>query len=147
MASVIDVAKASITAFNEKDWNKMKAMMAPDAVYDEKATNRRLQGPAEIIEAAQGWANAFPDVRATFVREFAVGDTAVFELVWKGTHTGPLQTPSGLIPASNRVVEVPACELIQVKGDKVKYDSHYFDLLTLLMQIGVTSAPGQSRAA
>src|SRR5436305_8696973 len=52
--------------------------------YDEKGTDRRVQGVGKIIETWQGWAKAIPDSKATFVREFASGDTAVFELVWKG---------------------------------------------------------------
>ena len=70
------------------------------------------------------------------MREFASGDTAVLELVWKGVHTGPLQTPTGAIPASNKRIEVPACQVVQVEGGKIKSVSHYFDMLTLLTQIG-----------
>jgi steroid delta-isomerase-like uncharacterized protein len=147
MANVIEIAKASITAFNEKDWNKIETLLAPDAIYDEKATNRRLQGAENIIEALKGWASAFPDAKASFVRELVAGDTAIFQLVWTGSHTGPLQTPSGPIPASNRAVELPACSVIQVEGEKVKNDTHYFDLLTLLTQIGAAGADAPSRAA
>jgi steroid delta-isomerase-like uncharacterized protein len=136
MANSIEIAKASITAYNDKDWSKARDMLAADAVYDEKGTHRRIQGASEIIEAWQGWARAFPDSKATFVREFASGDTAVLELVWKGVHTGPLQTPTGTIPPSNKSIEMPACEVVEVEGGKVKSGSHYFDMLTLLTQIG-----------
>jgi steroid delta-isomerase-like uncharacterized protein len=140
MANVIEIVKASITAYNDKDWSKAKETLAADAVYDEKGTHRRIQGAGEIIEAWQGWAKAFPDSKATIVREFASGDTAVLELVWKGVHTGPLETPTGIIPASNKPVEIPACQVVQVEGGKIKSGSHYFDLLTMLTQIGATSA-------
>ncbi len=140
MANVIEIAKAAVTAYNEKDWNKTRDMLAADAVYDEKATNRRLEGADQIIEAFQGWANAFPDSKATFIREFASGDTAVLELVWKGVHTGPLQTPTGAIPASNKPIELPACEVFRVEGEKIKSASHYFDMLTMLTQIGATQS-------
>jgi steroid delta-isomerase-like uncharacterized protein len=140
MANVIEIAKASITAYNDKDWSKAKDMLAADAVYDEKGTHRRIQGAGEIINAWQGWAKAFPDSKATIVGEFASGDTAVLELVWKGIQSGPLQTPTGTIPASNKPVEMPACEVVQVEGGKVKSASHYFDMLTMLTQIGATSA-------
>src|ERR1700738_5064778 len=113
MANVIEIAKAQITASNDKKWSKAKDLLAADAVYDEKGTHRRIQGAGEIIEAWQGWAKAFPDSKAPFVREFAVGATAVLELVWKGVHTGPLQTPTGIIPASNKPV-------VQVDGGKIK---------------------------
>ena len=134
MASVIEIAKASITAYNDKDWSKAKDMLAADAVYDEKGTNRRIQGAGAIVEAWQGWGKAIPDSKATFVREFASGDTAVFEIVWKGVHTGPLQTPTGTMP-----VPRSACQVVQVEGGKVKSVSHYFDMLTLLTQIGATT--------
>jgi steroid delta-isomerase-like uncharacterized protein len=148
MANVIEIAKAAVTAYNEKDWNKTRDLLAADAVYDEKASNRRLEGAGQIIEAFQGWANAFPDSKATFIREFASGDTAVLELVWKGVHTGPLQTPTGVIPASNKPIEMPACEVFRVEGEKIKSSSHYFDMLTLLKQIGAmgVAAPAKSAA-
>ena len=148
MVNVIEIAKAAVTAYNEKDWNRTRDMLATDAVYDEKATNRRLEGADQIIEAFQGWANAFPDSKATFIREFASGDTAVLELVWKGVHTGPLQTPTGAIPASNEPIELPACEVFRVEGEKIKSSSHYFDMLTLLKQIGAMegAAPAKSAA-
>jgi steroid delta-isomerase-like uncharacterized protein len=140
MANVIEIAKAAVIAYNEKDWSKGKDILAANAVYDEKGTHRRIQGAGEIIEAWQGWANAFPDSKATFVREFASGDTVVLELVWKGIHTGPLQTPTGTIPSSNKPIEMPACQVVQVEGGKVKSASHYFDMLTMLTQIGATAA-------
>ncbi len=148
MANALEIAKSSITAFNDKDWNRMKALYASDAVYDEKATNRRIQGPQQIIDGLQMWATAFPDANGTIVRELVIGDVAVLELLWTGTQTGPLQTPTGTIPASNRAVELPACSVIQVEGERIKSDVHYFDLLTLLVQIGAAGATsGQSRAA
>jgi steroid delta-isomerase-like uncharacterized protein len=140
MANVIEIAKAAVTAYNEKDWNKCRDVLATDAVYDEKGTHRRIQGAGDIIEAWQGWAKAFPDSKATLVREFASGDNAVLELVWKGVHTGPLQTPTGTIPPSNKPIEMPACQVVQVEGDKIKSASHYFDMLTMLTQIGATGA-------
>ena len=136
MATVTEIAKSATIAYNDKDWGKVKDVFAADAVYDEKGTRRRIQGAGQIIDAWKGWATAIPDSKATFVREFASGDTAVIEVVWKGVHKGPLQAPSGTIPASNKPIEVPACLVVQVEGGKVKSFTHYFDMLTLLTQIG-----------
>jgi hypothetical protein len=35
---------------------------------------------------------------------------------------------------------MPACQIVQVQGCKVKSASHYFDMLTMLTQIGATGA-------
>ena len=136
MATVIETAKAATIAYNEKNWEKAKAVFVEKGIYDEKATGRRIQGIDQIVEAWQGWATAIPDSKATFVAEYGCGDTAVLEVVWKGVHTGPLQTPTGTIPASNKRIEVPACQVVKVEGGKVQTYSHYFDMVTLLTQIG-----------
>jgi len=136
MPTVIETAKAATIAYNEKNWDRVKAVLAPDAVYDEKATHRRIQGIGEILDAWKGWATAIPDSKATFLGEHASGDTAVLEVVWRGVHGGPLHTPSGLIPASHKSIDIPACQVITIAGGKVKSFAHYFDMLTLLTQIG-----------
>ena len=136
MATVIETAKAATIAYNEKNWEKAKAVFVEKGIYDEKATGRRIQGIDQIVEAWQGWATAIPDSKATFVAEYGCGDTAVLEVVWKGVHTGPLQTPTGTILASNKRIEVPACQVVKVEGGKVQTYSHYFDMVTLLTQIG-----------
>ena len=136
MSSVFETAKAATTAYNEKNWSALKSAFAENGVYDEKATSRRVQGVEKIIEVWQGWAKALPDSKATFVGEYASGDTAIIEVVWKGTHTGPLQTATGTIPPSNKRIDLPACQVIKVEGGKVKSFTHYFDMATLLRQIG-----------
>ncbi len=136
MQNVIETAKAATVAYNDKNWDKVKAAFAENSVYDEKGTGRRIQGVKQIIETWQGWGKAIPDSKATFVAEHASGDTAVLEVVWKGVHTGPLQTPTGIIPASNKRIEVPACQVLKIEGGKVKSFTHYFDMATLLTQIG-----------
>ncbi|MBI1893726.1 MAG: nuclear transport factor 2 family protein [Candidatus Rokubacteria bacterium] len=105
MANVIETAKGATIAYNDKNWDKVKAVFAENGIYDEKATSRRIQGVGKIIETWQGWAKAIPDSKATFVGEYASGDTAIIEVVWKGGHTGVLQTPTGTIPPSSAVAD------------------------------------------
>jgi steroid delta-isomerase-like uncharacterized protein len=136
MSSVVETAKSATIAYNDKNWDKVKGVFSANGVYDEKATRRHVQGVGKILETWQGWARAIPDSKATFVSEHASGDTAIIEVVWKGTHTGPLQTATGTIPPSNKRIEVPACQVIKVEGGKVKSFTHYFDMVTLLTQIG-----------
>ena len=136
MSSVFETAKSVTAAYNDKNWSAVKAAFAENGIYDEKATSRRVQGVGKIIEVWQGWAKAIPDSKATFVGEYASGDTAIIEVVWKGTHAGPLQTATGTIPPSNKRINLPACQVIKLEGGKVKSFTHYFDMATLLRQIG-----------
>jgi steroid delta-isomerase-like uncharacterized protein len=137
-AQLIEVAKAPILGYNEKHWTAVRAAVTPDSVYDEVATARWAQGVDEIIALWQGWGAAMPDSRAAFDNALPSGNTVVFELSWTGTHRGPLQTPAGSIPATGKTIDIRACWVVEVAGDKVKAQRHYFDLATLLRQLGVT---------
>jgi hypothetical protein len=42
---------------------------------------------------------------------------------------------------------MPACQVVQVEGGKIKSASHYFDMLTMLTQIGAMKSPSAAAAA
>jgi ketosteroid isomerase-like protein len=60
----------------------------------------------------------------------------VLEVVWKGIHSGPLDMPTGTISASNGALDMPSCQVFEIKDGKVATFTQYFDLLTMLRQIG-----------
>lgn len=134
--STIDAAKATILAYGEKDWDAIRTTIAPDIVYDEVATGRRVEGGEAVVATWQGWATAFPDSQATFNDVCASGNTVVMEVTWRGTHTGPLELPSGPL-ATNRTIEIRACHVSEMAEGKTQRVRHYFDMSTLLRQLGV----------
>jgi steroid delta-isomerase-like uncharacterized protein len=134
--AMIDAAKASLLAYNEKNWNDVRASLTPDALYDEVCTQRKIQGVDEVIECWQGWARALPDSQATIHGAFASGSTVCIEMTWRGTHSGPLEMPTGPIAASNRPIDVRSCQIFEMSGTKARTIRHYFDMATLLQQIG-----------
>jgi steroid delta-isomerase-like uncharacterized protein len=133
---LIATAKAPVIAYNQKDWNTARASLSPDFVYDEVATHRRVQGADQAIALWQGWAAAIPDSKATFHDALASGNTVVLEVTWKGTHQGPLHLPQGPIAATGKSIEIRSCMLIEVAGGKVRLQRQYFDMATLLRQLG-----------
>jgi steroid delta-isomerase-like uncharacterized protein len=134
---LIDAAKAPMLAYNDKNWEAVRASLSPDCAYDEVATNRKVQGIDQVISVWQGWAMAFPDSKATVHSELASGNTVVFEVSWRGTHEGPLQIPDGPIAGTGKRIDVRACMVIEVADDKAKVQRHYFDMATLLQQLGI----------
>jgi len=135
--SVVDLAKEQVIAYNEKDWDRARAALAPEVVYDEVGTNRKLKGVDDVLTAWKGWATAIPDSRATFQSETVSGNTAVLEITWSGTHSGPLNTGEREIPATGKKIELRAIQVVDVANDRVKSVRQYFDMGTLLQQIGV----------
>jgi steroid delta-isomerase-like uncharacterized protein len=139
MRSIADVAKASVNAYNEKNWEKVRASLTPDCLYDEVATDRRANSADDTIALWQGWAKAMPDSKATFENQFVMDNTVVLELTWRGTHTGPLPTPRGEIAPTGKRFEIRACQVIEVSGERAKTIRQYFDMAGLFRQLGVSS--------
>jgi len=136
---LVSAAKAVLHAYNDKKWDALKAGVTPDVVYDEAATNRRVKGADEYLALLKGWATAIPDSKATIHSTCTSGDMVVFEVTWNGTHTGPLQTAKGTIAPTGKKIDVRSCIVQEMAGDKVKEARQYFDLMTLLAQIGATA--------
>jgi steroid delta-isomerase-like uncharacterized protein len=136
--AIADAAKAPFLAFNAKDWTKTKASITADFVYDEVATGRKATGADATIELWKGWAQAFPDANGTIHSAHIADDgTVTLEVTWEGTHKGPLQTPNGTIAPTGKTIEVRASAIVALAGDKAKSQRHYFDMATLLRQIGI----------
>src|SRR6266849_2943185 len=133
---MVKIAREQVDAFNNGDWERLQAGLAADARYHEFATQREVEGPEKIVELFKGWKTAFPDAAGTVTSAVGSGNMAALEVTWKGTHTGPLETAEGTIPASGKRQETPAAFFLTVEGDKIKESRHYFDLMTLLKQIG-----------
>lgn len=145
MADLIEVAREAVEAFNASDWERSKAIMTPDYVYNEVATQRRIQGPEEVITALKGWKEAMPDVTGTITNALLSGNTVTLQITWEGTQTGPLEGPTGTIPASGKRQVTPSAWILTFEGEKIKESHQYFDMLSLLTQIG--AIPGQSAEA
>jgi len=138
MRSIVDVAKASVNAYNEKNWEKVRATLTPDCVYEEIATSRKTHGVNDTIALWQGWAKAMPDSKATFDNQIVKDNTVVLEITWRGTHSGPLQTPRGEIAPTGRRFELRACQVVNVSGERANTVRHYFDMNTLFQQLNIS---------
>ena len=138
--SLVDIAKAPNIGYGKKDWEAVRASVTPGVLYDEIATHRKGKGVDQFLAVLQGWAKAFPDSKATHQNAISSGTTVVLELTWHGTHTGPLETPGGSIAATGKPIAVPACMFVEIGDGKAKSIRHYFDMATLMQQLGVSMA-------
>jgi steroid delta-isomerase-like uncharacterized protein len=134
---LVKLVREQISAFNNSDWELMRGNLTSDSRYEEHGTERKVEGPEKIVELFKGWKTAFPDVVGTVTSSIASGNKAALEVIWKGTHTGPLTTAEGTIPASGKMHETPAAVFYTFEGNKIKVSRQYFDSLTLMKQIGV----------
>ena len=136
MTDIIKIAQEVVDAFNASDWERSKKPLKPNSLYDEVGTGRKLRGAGEIIPALQGWKEAMPDVKGKITKSFAKDNTAVLEVTWEGTQTGPLKSSNGPIPASGKHMSTPSAWVFEFDGDKITECRNYFDMLSMLRQLG-----------
>ncbi len=140
MADAASAAEAFLNAFKNSDWDALRATMADNSVYEEYGTQRRIEGADAITDVYKAWKTAMPDVQGTIQKVTTSGDSAMIELVWEGTHTGPLETPDGTIPASGKSQRTPGVFSVVVQDGVIAGSRNYFDMLTFLQQIGAAPA-------
>ena len=135
-SEALALARRGIEQFNAADWDGLRGTCEEGIVYRESGTGRTLEGIDDCIAAWAAWRVAMPDIAGEVGRGLADGPTVAVEVVWRGTHDGPLETPDGPIPATGRPVEIVATQWQQHSGGRIATIDHHLDLLALLGQIG-----------
>jgi steroid delta-isomerase-like uncharacterized protein len=139
-SDAVRVGEAFLNGFNNGDWGAVRAAVADNSVYEEYGTQRRIEGADAVIDVFKAWKTGMPDVQGRIQKVATSGDSATFEVVWEGTHTGPLVTPDGTIPASGKSQRTPGVFSVDVRDGVIAASRNYFDMLTFLQQIGAAPA-------
>jgi len=133
---MMELVNRQLEAYAASDWNAYRGNLARDATYEEVATAKRVTGIDAYVDAVRHWKLAFPDLKATVKRTFTMGNTIIAEVEWEGTHRGPLDTPFGTLPATGKRGRVSALLINRIENDKIVETRHYFDQLSVLLQLG-----------
>jgi steroid delta-isomerase-like uncharacterized protein len=135
------VATELVEAFNVGNWERLRATLHPDVVYEETGTQRRVDGADEYVRLCQGWKESLPDVRGTIQTTVASAQSVAQEILWQGTHSGPLTTPGGVVPPSGKRIRVRGTLWYTIAGGRAREIHHHLDVLSLMQQIGAIPAP------
>ncbi len=135
----VRLVAANFAAFDAHDLDAGARMIAADAQLYDVAQGMTLIGPDGLRQYWQGWYSGFPDGRTEILTISASADgTVVTEFLGKGTHDGPLVGPGGkVIPPTGRVVSMRHCQVATVRDDLITGARIYYDLISLLVQLGV----------
>jgi steroid delta-isomerase-like uncharacterized protein len=80
----------------------------------------------------QGAVDGFPDLKFALTSQFSAGDWAAMEWTWTGTHAA---LPG--MPATTKPFRVRGATIIELRDGKIKRNTDYWDLATLLKQVGL----------
>ncbi len=114
-----------LAAFNEGDWARFRAALAPTVVFRFRAEGLAIEGVEPVMESFTGWRGVFTALQGTIVDGFACGNRAAVELEWTGT-----SARTGL------PVRFPSCWLIAVSEGRLVEIDDYYDQLTYRRQLG-----------
>jgi steroid delta-isomerase-like uncharacterized protein len=143
------IVRAGYDAFNQQNGDPssldpVTTYFAADCEKVDVPSSMTFRGPEGMKQWLTGFITACPDARVEVTKLFATEDHAVVECILRGTHTGPLQGPTGALPPSGRSMRLQACEVHQVRNGLIVSHHTYYDLLGLLQQLGALPAAGQA---
>ena len=129
-----------VAAFNGRDERNALQLASPDI---------KLVAPGGLdFEGKDGlrqwfdlWREACPDYNVNYYNVVASGEQVMGEGTFTGTHTGVLHLPAGDVPATGRSVKADYSAFVRVKDGQVTYLRHYFDVMDMMIQLGLIPAP------
>jgi steroid delta-isomerase-like uncharacterized protein len=131
------IARTVYESFNDRDFDRGMSVIADDAVWTNVPTSETFRGPKGFRTNLEQWDRAFPEGKIEELRVWGGEGFAVAEFTGRGTNTGPLASPAGELPATNRSVEVRFCDVLEISGGKVTGGRSYWDMATMMTQLGM----------
>jgi predicted ester cyclase len=89
---------------------------------------------------------AIPDLRAILDDQFGHGDRVVSRWTGSGTHTGPLNLPTGPVAATGNSISFAEIRIDRHAGGRIVESWWIPDRFTLWQQLGLLSAPPEQPA-
>jgi len=138
--SVREAFERGTATFNARDIDGFAEVLADDVVF-EAPGGIRGKGKGPCVEFFGSWFVAFPDAHVDVHGLHIVGEVAVEEGTFTGTHNGVLNHPMGDIPPTGRPVRIGYIQVLRFRdGQHVSFNL-MFDRLSMLEQLGVVPAP------
>ncbi len=135
-----DTAARFVAAFNAHDEKALNELHSDDIKFSApggfKATNAK-----DATAYATTWLKAFPDGKMKVRSEITSGPWVVQEILMEGTHTAPLESPTGTIAPTYKKVVGYGVQLLRVENGKIAEARIYFDQLDQMTQLGLIPAP------
>lgn len=114
------------------DLSRFVSCFADDGYVRNVPAEMEFRG-SDIAMVAGGMAKAFPDIHREIFSTYAMEGVVVVELAIRGTHTGDLVTPAGTLPPTGNTIDVPCCDVFQIKEGKV-VSFHCYNTASIMQQ-------------
>ena len=119
--------------WNSHDVERIISFFADDCLYEDLAVGVAKRGKKEVTEFIREFFAGFPDVKFEIRGCFSTNDRVCIEWVMTGTHSGDLPG----MPATGKAISIRGVNVKEIKDNKVTRHTDYYDMATLLRQLGV----------
>lgn len=133
--SLFEKAQQFFDALNAQDMDTVAQMISPDCdvwtpigAFTGGEAYRDWMAPQFV--AIPDFTHVLPGIIAES------GQSLAFEVRASGTHSGPLATPNGEIPASGRKIDMRGADLWQFEDGLISRYHLYFDSMEFFRQLG-----------
>ncbi|HVL89632.1 MAG TPA: ester cyclase [Actinomycetota bacterium] len=138
MGEARTVMDAMTRAMFDGDMERAKSMYSTDAI-GVAPDGSEFKGGHEIVEFLSPFFRAFPDAEYQAIAQLESDKTAIDEGIFTGTHTEPMEALGGeTIPPTNKRISMRSCDVATVEGGKITEHHFYFDMLSMLEQLGIS---------
>ena len=123
-------------AWNAHDLERIRALHAPDMVFQNHTAGEHAEGE-EAIQHIAGIFDAWPDIAFTTRRLYVREDLVVQEWTAQATHVKPLKRGDIVAKPSGRRIEWKGTDVIPFENGKIKRKDVYSDSVSILRQVGL----------
>jgi steroid delta-isomerase-like uncharacterized protein len=140
MSTTADALHEAIAAYNDAwnahDLDRIRALHAPDMVFENHTAGERAEGEAAIEHIARIF-DAWPDIAFTTRRLYVREDLVVQEWTARATHVKPLRRGDIVAEPSGRRIEWNGMDVIPFEDGLIKRKDVYSDSVSILRQVGL----------
>ena len=133
------LVKDVVEATNSKDIDKAISLFSDDCIFEDVAPGIVCRGKEELRKFYKEVFSAFPDFNVELKSSFASGNQLCSEMILSGTHKGKM--PDMPMEPTGKHWSVQSVRVDELREDKVYRTRVYFDMASLLQQIGVMPEP------
>jgi steroid delta-isomerase-like uncharacterized protein len=123
------IAESWISAWNSHDPDKLTAVFAADVMYEDVPFGAVNHGSAELRKFAASEFEAVPDLRVELAKSSIQDGHGSIEWIFSGTDAGIFKT--------GKKFSVRGVSIVSVKNGKISRNVDYYDVATLMKQLGL----------
>jgi steroid delta-isomerase-like uncharacterized protein len=133
-AEIVDAHEAAEAAH---DAERVADTFTADGVLDPKPAGATFAGREAITAWYADLFTAFPDLTPGLANRYQDGNVIIDEVEFTSTHGGPFLG----IPATGKPIKVATNIVYEFADGAIVRESAYWDVATMLIQMGVLAAP------